>query len=156
METRKLTEKEQENYPDMDYVLDFGEAKQYFTTEAIKELQQEFNIMFPSQQSPVSEESKKSLYEILNIDSKELIGRVRARYQELKAKRWEWKGFYNGWLEGRADLLKRKFKTDCLCLQPKAEHDPDICGCENHSDHCPNNPSSPEYTGSSPKDQQCI
>ncbi len=28
-------------------------------------------------------------------------------------------------------------------------HNPEICGCENHSDYCPYNPSSPEYTGNS-------
>lgn len=39
--------------------------------------------------------------------SKELIGEVEARYKEIysPAKRWDvWRGFYNGWLEGRAEL----------------------------------------------------
>ncbi len=33
----------------------------------------------------------------------------------------------------------------------KGVHDPEICGCENHSDYCPYNPSSPEYEGKSNK-----
>lgn len=38
-------------------------------------------------------------------DSKRLIGRVGERYKELEAKGWEWRSFYNGWLEGRADMF---------------------------------------------------
>lgn len=38
-------------------------------------------------------------------DSKRIIGRVKDRFKELIEKGWDWRGFYNGWLEGRADML---------------------------------------------------
>jgi hypothetical protein len=38
-------------------------------------------------------------------DSKRLIGRVKDRFKELEEKKWEWRSFYNGWLEGRVDML---------------------------------------------------
>lgn len=40
----------------------------------------------------------------LEWDSYRLIGRVRERFKELEAKGWDWRSFYNGWLEGRADM----------------------------------------------------
>jgi hypothetical protein len=40
-------------------------------------------------------------------DSHALIGRVKDRFEELKHKQWQWSSFYHGWLEGRADMLKR-------------------------------------------------
>lgn len=39
------------------------------------------------------------------MNSKRLIGRVKDRFKELKHKRWDWRSFYNGWIEGRVDLL---------------------------------------------------
>lgn len=38
-------------------------------------------------------------------DSRRLIGRVRDRFRELIKKGWDWRSFYNGWLEGRADMF---------------------------------------------------
>lgn len=37
--------------------------------------------------------------------SKELIGRSWERFKELIYKQWDWRSFYNGWIEGRADML---------------------------------------------------
>lgn len=44
----------------------------------------------------------------MNLDSKTIIGRVKERYNEIfrPDRRWNvWRGFYNGWLEGRMDML---------------------------------------------------
>ena len=38
------------------------------------------------------------------MDSKELIGNPKLRYDELIHKHFEWHSFYNGWLEGRVDM----------------------------------------------------
>ena len=38
-----------------------------------------------------------------------LVGKVKERYKEIfrPDRRWDvWRGFYNGWLEGRAEMLK--------------------------------------------------
>lgn len=40
------------------------------------------------------------------MTEKELIGAPAKRYEELAHKEFEWHSFYNGWLEGRAALLK--------------------------------------------------
>ena len=40
-------------------------------------------------------------------DSERLIGRVKDRFKELEAKQWDWRSFYNGWLEGRSDMLQQ-------------------------------------------------
>ena len=42
------------------------------------------------------------------MTSVELIGRVKERFDEVfrPERRWDiWRSFYNGWLEGRADML---------------------------------------------------
>lgn len=39
------------------------------------------------------------------MNSTELIGRARDRWQEIDNKDLDWKSFYNGWLEGRIDLF---------------------------------------------------
>lgn len=49
-------------------------------------------------------------------DSERLIGRARLRFQELIHKGWEWKSFYNGWIEGRAEMLQQK-RIDFDALQ---------------------------------------
>lgn len=49
---------------------------------------------------------KKGLDENVKYGSKELIGNVHDHYKHLKYKGWEWRGFYYGWLEGRAEMLK--------------------------------------------------
>ncbi len=38
--------------------------------------------------------------------SSELIGSVKERFKELEYKDWDYKSFYNGWLEGRFNLIK--------------------------------------------------
>jgi hypothetical protein len=39
------------------------------------------------------------------MNSQELIGRCRQRFEELALKEYDWVSFYNGWLEGRMDLI---------------------------------------------------
>lgn len=39
--------------------------------------------------------------------SKELIGRSRECFEELIHKQWDWRSFYNGWIEGRGDMLSQ-------------------------------------------------
>ncbi len=41
----------------------------------------------------------------MKYGSKELIGIVKKRYEDLRHKNWGWSGFYNGWLEGRSNML---------------------------------------------------
>ena len=38
------------------------------------------------------------------MNSTQLIGRVEDRYGELEHYKFDWRSFYNGWLEGRGDL----------------------------------------------------
>lgn len=38
--------------------------------------------------------------------STEWIGRSKERFKELAHKKFDWRSFYNGWLEGRAEFLK--------------------------------------------------
>lgn len=38
-------------------------------------------------------------------DSERVIGCVKERFKELEEKKWDWRSFYNGWLEGRSDML---------------------------------------------------
>jgi len=40
------------------------------------------------------------------MSSEELIGKCRQRFKELALKEYDWISFYNGWLEGRVDLLE--------------------------------------------------
>jgi hypothetical protein len=40
-------------------------------------------------------------------DSERMIGRVKERFKELEEKEWDWRSFYNGWLEGRSDMLQQ-------------------------------------------------
>jgi len=39
------------------------------------------------------------------MSSEELIGKCRLRFEELSHKEYDWVSFYNGWLEGRMDLI---------------------------------------------------
>ena len=41
-------------------------------------------------------------------NSEEIIGSVQQRYNELEHKNWNWFSFYNGWIEGRVNLIKGK------------------------------------------------
>ena len=40
-------------------------------------------------------------------DSERMIGRVKDRFKELEKKEFEWRSFYNGWIEGRSDMLQQ-------------------------------------------------
>ena len=42
----------------------------------------------------------------ITINSEQLIGKPKNRFDELKHKNWDWSSFYNGWIEGRASLIK--------------------------------------------------
>lgn len=39
------------------------------------------------------------------MNSTDLIGRARQRWNEIDNEGLDWASFYNGWLEGRYDLL---------------------------------------------------
>lgn len=43
----------------------------------------------------------------MEINSTEMIGRVEERFKELERYGFDWRSFYNGWLEGRADLMRK-------------------------------------------------
>lgn len=60
-----------------------------------------WNSSYPKQGHPV----------YTGWDSVKLIGRSRKRHEELAHKRWDWRAFYNGWLEGRSDMLEQ-FRKD--------------------------------------------
>jgi hypothetical protein len=38
--------------------------------------------------------------------SDELIGNVTKRFKDLEHKNWDWRSFYNGWLEGRSMIIE--------------------------------------------------
>ena len=40
--------------------------------------------------------------------SQEIIGNVKTRYEQLKGKEFDWRSFYHGWLEGRANLVRER------------------------------------------------
>jgi hypothetical protein len=42
----------------------------------------------------------------VELDSIRMVGRAKERFKELEEKEWEWRSFYGGWLEGRADMLQ--------------------------------------------------
>jgi hypothetical protein len=42
----------------------------------------------------------------------ELIGRAEKRFNELEEKKFDWRSFYHGWLEGRFDMMKNKVKEN--------------------------------------------
>lgn len=52
-------------------------------------------------------------------DSMKLIGCVKERFQELIHKDWDWRSFYNGWLEGRSEMIQefRKNYDEGMYLQ---------------------------------------
>lgn len=53
----------------------------------------------------LQEIAEKELPKELKMDSIFMVGRVKDRFKELEAKGWDWRSFYNGWLEGRADMF---------------------------------------------------
>lgn len=54
----------------------------------------------------------KKVNNLLKYDSKQTIGTVKERFEELKYKGWDWRSFYNGWLEGRTELLNEKLNDN--------------------------------------------
>jgi len=42
------------------------------------------------------------------MNSTDLIGRARQRWNEIDHKGLDWFSFFNGWLEGRADIVYSK------------------------------------------------
>lgn len=51
----------------------------------------------------------------VKFDSHWMIGRSEERFKELEHKGWDWRSFYNGWIEGRADAV-----TDVLRREESA------------------------------------
>ena len=45
------------------------------------------------------------------MNSTELIGRARQRWNEIDNEGLDWVSFYNGWLEGRFDLVFARDQT---------------------------------------------
>ena len=45
------------------------------------------------------------------MNSTELIGRARDRWNEIDQEGLDWVSFFNGWLEGRADIVYSKKYT---------------------------------------------
>ena len=43
--------------------------------------------------------------EIPKWDSSKIIGRIKERHAKLERKRLDYRSFYNGWIEGRIDML---------------------------------------------------
>jgi len=41
----------------------------------------------------------------VKFDSHWMVGRSEERFKELEHKKWDWRSFYNGWIEGRADAV---------------------------------------------------
>lgn len=54
-------------------------------------------------------------------DSQALIGLVQERYNELERYGFDWKSFYNGWLEGRADMYAIERGLECPNLEELPE-----------------------------------
>jgi hypothetical protein len=46
------------------------------------------------------------------MNSTELIGRARDRWNEIDHEGLDWFSFFNGWLEGRADIVYPKKEAD--------------------------------------------
>lgn len=46
------------------------------------------------------------------MNSTELIGRARERWNEIDHEDLDWISFFNGWLEGRADIAYPKKEAD--------------------------------------------
>ena len=56
----------------------------------------------------------KAMRDVCIMDSTKTIGRVRDRFKELESKDFDWRSFYNGWLEGRVDIFKQALDAkDC-------------------------------------------
>lgn len=52
-------------------------------------------------------ELEEAVKELSNIDSIQLIGNPSKRFNELEGKGWDWRSFYNGWLEGRVSYMRQ-------------------------------------------------
>ncbi len=42
---------------------------------------------------------------LLEFNSQYIIGDSKKRFQDLIDKNWDWRSFYNGWIEGRSDMF---------------------------------------------------
>lgn len=42
------------------------------------------------------------------MTGEELIGRARERWEEIDNEGLDWRSFFNGWIEGRIDLMSSK------------------------------------------------
>lgn len=66
-------------------------------------------IKFCNESNPdnitVVEQSIKVILDSLRYDSTRLIGDVQDHYKNLEHKGWDWRSFYNGWIEGRTKML---------------------------------------------------
>ena len=87
------------------------------TNEYEKWLNQPGISVTPESLPAEAPEEKKEVHPIYRSwDSERLTGGSRIRYQDLLHKNWDWRSFYNGWLEGRVDMLKQ-MRADFDALQ---------------------------------------
>jgi hypothetical protein len=59
-------------------------------------------------------------YKNMEWNSTNLIGTVKERFKEIfrPDRRWDvWRGFYNGWLEGRTDMLNSIRKDNPIAYE---------------------------------------
>ena len=54
------------------------------------------------------------------MNSTQLIGRARQRWNEIDHEGLDWISFFNGWLEGRADIVYRKTPTEPVMVATMA------------------------------------
>lgn len=58
--------------------------------------------------------------ERIEYGSKNLIGKVKEVWKDFfrPDRRWDvWKGFYNGWIEGRADMLREIRESNMVAYE---------------------------------------
>ncbi len=79
------------------------EMTKAFTAEEIEQGWQRYKTLNHLYQ----DESKPNEQPAVTFDSRWLICRSEERFKELEHKGWHWSSFYNGWLEGRSDMLKQ-------------------------------------------------
>lgn len=57
-------------------------------------------------QHPDETGSPRQQVEPVKLDSNWMVGRSEDRFKELEHYGWDWRSFYNGWLEGRSDAIQ--------------------------------------------------
>lgn len=58
--------------------------------------------------------------EPVKLDSNWMIGRSEERFKELEHYGWDWRSFYNGWIESKADAIQDLLKREKAASQRQA------------------------------------